>query len=165
MLVFDRRRYACARNSPEPESRNGLSLAHNDAFATIAGSTLLACPFVSPRKILQTRSIHCSPTPFGFEADPGRDPRFGPVAYTDFPRSCCSLRSPLPFRSFEPSGSKRSNGEPQEARLTGRSIVFRSPPRSSFDVSFDSASDQRSKLASSSDFRFANSLDPTFLRG
>jgi hypothetical protein len=35
---------------PEPESRYGLSLAHNDAFATIARSMFLACTFVSPSK-------------------------------------------------------------------------------------------------------------------
>jgi hypothetical protein len=35
---------------PEPESRYGLSLAHNDAFATIARSMFLACTFVSTSK-------------------------------------------------------------------------------------------------------------------
>ena len=36
---------------PEPETRNGLSLARNDAFATITRSMLLPCPFASTPEI------------------------------------------------------------------------------------------------------------------
>jgi hypothetical protein len=35
---------------PEPESRNGLSLARNDAFATIARSKFPACAFDSTQE-------------------------------------------------------------------------------------------------------------------
>jgi len=38
------------RISPEPASRHGLSLAHNDAFATIKGSTFPTCAFDATRK-------------------------------------------------------------------------------------------------------------------
>jgi hypothetical protein len=57
---------------PEPESRYGLSLAHNDAFATIARSTFLACTFGSLSETLAIRSIPGSSAPSGFEAEPGR---------------------------------------------------------------------------------------------
>jgi CBS domain-containing protein len=40
------------RTLPEPETRNGLSLARNDAFATITRSTLPACSFASTSKTL-----------------------------------------------------------------------------------------------------------------
>ena len=37
----------CFLIQPEPETRNGLSLARNDAFATITRSTLPTCSFAS----------------------------------------------------------------------------------------------------------------------
>jgi hypothetical protein len=45
---------------PEPETRNGLSLARNDAFATITGSLLPACPFDSTQSPALARSIQGS---------------------------------------------------------------------------------------------------------
>jgi len=97
---------------PEPGSRYGLSLAHNDAFATIARSMFLACTFV--------------PVPEKF-ADPFDSRLFRSVRFrgrsgaistpgTRFPRQFPSLpnlsRSPLPIGSSlgKPSGSKRSTG-------------------------------------------------------
>jgi len=116
--------------SPEPETRNGLSLARNDAFATIARSTLLTCLFASTPKIF--------PNPFDPElirsvpvSKPAQgeintlDPLSGaissaPVTYPDL-HSPSGLLNPLD-RSVRPVPS-------QEARLTERPIVFRSPPR------------------------------------
>src|SRR5580658_7955544 len=42
-----KKRFLGSRILPEPETRNGLSLARNDAFATITRSTLLPCSFAS----------------------------------------------------------------------------------------------------------------------
>jgi hypothetical protein len=80
---------------PEPEIRNGLSLARDDGFSTITRSTLPTCSFAStpenPRKpvrsgrLARTRDLRCLPAL----------PQFS--------------RPPLPFGSLEPSGSKRSN--------------------------------------------------------
>ena len=55
MLVFDMRRDLLP---PVPESQNGLSLARNNAFATIARSMFPPCFFDSTRQI--------SAPPFGF---------------------------------------------------------------------------------------------------
>jgi hypothetical protein len=128
---------------PEPESRNGLSLARNSAFATIAGSMLPTCAFDST---LQTLA-----SPFDFRLL--RSVRFrgryraksSPKAR--FPRQFAALlqfpRHPLPFGCFNrPSGSKRSTG----------SATRNSPPETP-DVSY-----RGSRLAS---FRSTNrSVNP-----
>jgi hypothetical protein len=84
---------------PEPETRNGLSLARNDAFATITRSMLPACAFASTQKISCARSIPGSSTRFGFEAESGDfitpDPLHTPISSAPV-----ILRHPLPFRSF-----------------------------------------------------------------
>ncbi len=82
---------------PEPESRYGLSLAHNDAFATIARSTFLTCTFVSASETPRIRSIPSSFAPFGFEAEPGRFQHPEPVTRFDLPcpRFIPGLHSPL----------------------------------------------------------------------
>ena len=136
-LLFQRAPGQCRKRTlngqnilPEPETRNGLSLARNDAFATIARSTLPTCLFES--------SLETFPNPF----DPGLlrsapvsmpaqgeisalDPLSGPIsgALGIF----AGLHSPsgllnLPDQSVQPVPSR-------EARLTKRPIVFCSPPR------------------------------------
>jgi len=115
---------------PEPESRYGLSLAHNDAFATIARSMFLACTFVSTSDTLAN--------PFDFRLF--RSVRFrGRTGATStpgtrYPRRSPTLliypRSPLPFRSsFENPPDQSVQPVPfQETRLTEHSIVPCSPP-------------------------------------
>jgi hypothetical protein len=85
---------------PEPEIRYGLSLAHNDAFATIARSMFLACTFIS------LPNICANP----FDTELFRSVRFRgrygatSLPNTRFPRRSPTLpiypRSPLPFGSF-----------------------------------------------------------------
>src|SRR5579863_9416138 len=58
----------------------------------------------------RTRSTESSSARFGFEADTGRILHLRPVVRADLRRSCDAIRSPLPFRLFQPSGSKRSTG-------------------------------------------------------
>ena len=57
---------------PEPESRNGLSLARNSAFATIARSMFPTCAFDSTPQTFANPFDSDSFAPFGFEADTGR---------------------------------------------------------------------------------------------
>jgi hypothetical protein len=119
---------------PEPETRYGLSLARNDAFATIARSMFLACTFASAPKTAADpfdSRLHHSVRFRG---------RTGAISLpgTRFPRRSPALpihpQSPLPFRSStEPSGSKRSTGSrfgkpaPPDVRLpvTPRCVLFR----------------------------------------
>jgi hypothetical protein len=115
---------------PEPESRYGLSLAHNDAFATIARSMFLACTFVSTSKTFANpfdsrlfRSVRFRGRT-GATSTPG----------TRFPLRSSTLRifprSPLPFRpSFENPSDQSVRPVPNpKARLTRRPIVPYSPP-------------------------------------
>jgi len=130
---------------PEPETRYGLSLAHNDACATIARSTFLACTFDSLSKTFAN--------PF----DPGlfRSVRFrgrsGAMSTPDtrFPRRSPTLpifpRSPLPFGFSSESPPDRSVQPVPDAG---------SPPCLTSDSSSlpaasscDSATDQCYKLA------------------
>jgi hypothetical protein len=72
---------------PEPESRSGLSLARNSAFATIARSTFPTCAFNStPLNHRESVRFYGSFAPFGFEADPGRYPRRNPFSACPFQR-------------------------------------------------------------------------------
>ena len=115
---------------PEPESRYGLSLAHNDAFATIARSTFLACTFVS------TSETFANP----FDSRLLRSVRFrgrtGAISTpgTRFPRRSPTFliypRFPLPLRSSceNPPDQSVQPVPFQEARLAGRSIDPYSPP-------------------------------------
>ena len=115
---------------PEPEARYGLSLAHNDAFATIARSMFLACTFVS------TSKSFANP----FDSRLFRSVRFrGRTGATSMPGTRFPLhsstlrihpRSPLPFRpSFEnPSDQSVRPVQNPEARLTRRPIASYSPP-------------------------------------
>ncbi len=97
---------------PEPESRYGLSLARNDAYATIARSKFLACTFVSPSKIFANpfdsrlfRSVRFRGRT-GATSTPGtRYPRRSPT----FPISP-PVSTPLQVLLRKPSGSKRSTG-------------------------------------------------------
>jgi hypothetical protein len=116
--------------SPGPETRYGLSLAHNDAFATIARSTFLTCTFAptpetfaNPLDSRLFRSVRFRGRT-GAKSTPGtRYPR-------RFPTLLIFSRSPLPFgSSFENPPDQSVQPVPcQEARLTKRSIVPCSPP-------------------------------------
>jgi hypothetical protein len=120
----------------EPETRNGLSLARNDALATIARSVFLACPFVStlesflePVRSGTLRSVR-------FRAETGRIHHPEPVARELNQRSCDAIPPPLPFGSFRPSGSKRSTGftaQNSPDLTSGYSPLL---SRSSFDLGF-----------------------------
>jgi hypothetical protein len=57
---------------PEPETRNGLSLARNDACATITGSKLPACSFASARTSFAGSFDLGLSARLGFEAATGR---------------------------------------------------------------------------------------------
>src|SRR5271163_3123737 len=69
---------------PEPETRNGLSLARNDAFATITRSTLLPCSFASTPMSLHVPARPKAP-PLGSvsKPKPGEfftfDPLYAPI--------------------------------------------------------------------------------------
>jgi len=137
--------------SPEPETRNGLSLARNDAFATIARSTLLTCLFASTPKNF--------PNPFDpglIRSVPVSKPAQGeinaldPLSGLHLCRSRDFRRSPLPSRSFEPSGSKRSTGSITRSSPYGTSDCLSLPAA----FSFEHASDQCSEPVS---FRLATS--------
>ena len=132
---------------PEPESRYGLSLAHNDAFATIARSTFLACPFVSTSDTLANpfdsrllRSVRFRGRTGAISTPGTRYPRRSPT-FLIYP----PVSTPLRVLFRKPSGSKRSTGS-----------ISGSPPHRTSDClslpaasSFDSAADQCLKLASS----------------
>ena len=115
---------------PEPETRNGLSLARNDAFATIARSALLAClfestpnTFPSPFDLRLFHSVPVSKPPQGEinALDPLPEPISGALAIF------ADLHSPLGLLNL-PDQSVRPVPSP-EARLAKRSIVLCSPPR------------------------------------
>jgi hypothetical protein len=127
---------------PEPETRNGLSLARNDAFATITRSTFLACPFESTYKLCADPLDQRLSARFGFEAVTGRIHHLRPVIHASLIRSHDATPSPLPFRRFGPPDQSVQRASSQEARLTGHPICISLPAA----LSFDCASDQCSKL-------------------
>jgi len=118
-------------NPPEPETRNDLSLARNDSYAAITGSMLPVCPFDSTQETTRTRSIADSPLSSVSRPKPGEIITLDPLSTPDSRAPMNDLPSPLPFRLFQPSGSKRSAASPQETRLTGYPIAVKdSPPNS-----------------------------------
>ena len=127
---------------PEPETRNGLSLARNDAFATIPRSTFLACPFESTYKLCADPLDQRLSARFGFEAVTGRIHHLRPVIHASLIRSHDATPSPLPFGRFGPPDQSVQRATSQEARLTGHPICISLPVA----LSFDCASDQCSKL-------------------
>jgi len=66
---------------PEPETRNGLSLARNDAFATITRSTLPTCSFASTPKLLR-EPVRSKAPPLGLvsKPKPGEFSTFDPLS-------------------------------------------------------------------------------------
>ena len=122
---------------PEPETRNGLSLARNDAFATITRSTFLACPFDSTYKLCADPFDRRLSARFGFEAETGRIRHLRPVVRADLRRPCDAIRSPLPFGFIQPSGSKRSTGfiTTSSPRPTSAGLLL--PAAISFDLAPD----------------------------
>jgi hypothetical protein len=70
---------------PEPETRNGLSLARNDAFATITRSMLPTCPFASaPVSLCEPARPKAPPLGSVSKPIPGGfitfDPLFAPIS-------------------------------------------------------------------------------------
>jgi hypothetical protein len=103
---------------PEPETRNGLSLAHNDAFAPLRGQRSRPVPSLPPRKISSTRSIQNSSTQFGFRSRTGRNPHSEPVVPAKTLRApviAADIHSPSGFFDL-PDQSVRS-ALSQETRL------------------------------------------------
>jgi hypothetical protein len=114
----------------EPETRHGLSLARNDALATITRSMFLACPFASTQKTLRVLVRSRAP-PLSSVSKPNRGTqRPGPVVRVYLPRSCDCYWSPLPFRSFPTFRIKAFNQSPRrKLALPDARSVFRSPTR------------------------------------
>lgn len=83
---------------PEPETRNGLSLARNDAFATITRSMLPPCSFVSTPEILANPFDPKLLRSVWFRSQTGRIQRLRPVVCNVLRRFRDVPRSPLPFR-------------------------------------------------------------------
>jgi hypothetical protein len=119
---------------PEPESRYGLSLAHNDAFATIARSMFLACTFVSTSETLRIRSIPDSFAPSGFEAEPGRRQRPEPVSRSTlrYPEFVPDLHSPsgllsktLQIKAFDRFKTRKLVSPDVRLSLTPRCFLLR----------------------------------------
>ena len=127
---------------PEPETRNGLSLARNDAFATITRSTLPPCSFASTPVSLRV-PVRSKAPPLGSvsKPKPGEfftlDPLSAPIS------GALAMSSDLhsPSGRLQPSGSKRSTGfiTTSSPRLTPDCLLL--PAARSFDF----ASDQCSK--------------------
>jgi len=136
--TFPRRIYI----RPEPETRNGLSLARNDACATITGSTFLACSFDSTYKLCADPFDPGLSTRLGFEAATGRIHHPRPVIHALLIRSHDATPSPLPFGLCRPPDQRVQRASSQEARLTGHPICLSLPAA----LSFDCALDQCSKL-------------------
>jgi hypothetical protein len=140
---------------PEPESRYGLSLAHNDAFATIARSMFLACTFVSHIEDFR-ESVRFPALPLRSVSRPNRgdvnarNPFSAPVLNT--PNSS-PISTPLQAVFQQPFGSKRSTGSKPGSSSHQTSDCPLLPAASSCD----SASDQCLKLAPSElDYRSVN---------
>ena len=132
---------------PEPESRYGLSLAHNDAFATIARSMFLACTFAfhvrNPREPvrLPAPSLRSVSRPNRGDVN-ARNPFSAPLSNT--PNSS-PISTPLQAFFRKPSGSKRSTGSKPGSSSHQTSDCPVLPAASSCD----SAADQCLKLAPS----------------
>jgi len=95
---------------PEPETRNGLSLARNDAFATITRSMLPPCSFASTPEMSTNPFDRNSFAQFGFEAETGRMSTSRPVIRRSPRRSCDVVPVSTPLWVLQPAGSKRSTG-------------------------------------------------------
>ena len=132
--TFPRRTYI----RPEPETRNGLSLARNDAFATITRSTFLACPFDSTYKLCADPFDPRLSARFGFEAATGRIHHPRPVIHALLSRSHDATPSPLPFGRFGPPDQSVQRASSQEARLAGHPICLFAPRRAFFRLRFGS---------------------------
>jgi hypothetical protein len=107
----------CIRIQPEPETRNGLSLARNDAFATITRSMLLPCSFASTPEISTNPFDRNSFAQFGFDAETGRMSTLRPVIRRFAPPLLRFRRSPLPFGYCNPPDQSVQPGSSQEARF------------------------------------------------
>jgi len=96
---------------PEPETRNGLSLSHNDAFATITRSTLPTCSFVStPVIVCEPVRPKAPPLSLVSKPKPGEFFAFNPLSAPISSALATSSDLHSPSGCFQPSGSKRSTG-------------------------------------------------------
>jgi hypothetical protein len=115
---------------PEPETRNGLSLARNDAFATITRSTLPPCSFASTPKTFRVPVRSGVPSLDSVSKRTGRIRHPGPVVRTNL-RRCCDasrLHSPSGLSTFRIKAFDR----PHHNKLASpnATVVFYSPLRS-----------------------------------
>jgi hypothetical protein len=103
---------------PEPETRNGLSLARNDAFATITRSTLPTCAFASTPVFL-CEPVRPQAPPLGSvsKPKPGEFFTFDPLSapISGAPVMPSDLR--IPFRFFNPPDQSVQPASSQQARL------------------------------------------------
>jgi len=107
----------CFHIQPEPETRNGLSLARNDAFATITRSMLLPCPFASTPGISTNPFDRNSFAQSGFETE-NRANFNVPTRYPQaLPPFLKLPRSPLPFGYFNPPDQSVRPASLQKARF------------------------------------------------
>jgi hypothetical protein len=99
----------CIRIQPEPETRNGLSLARNDAFAPLRGQSSRPVPSLPRQSSPRIRSIETLPL------DSVSTPKSGESQHSDPLSAGCPAAPEIPpvstpLRVFQPSGSKRSTG-------------------------------------------------------
>jgi len=111
-----KKRFLRPRILPEPETRNGLSLARNDAFATITRSTLPPCSFASTPVFLRVPARSKAP-PLGsvskpkpgefFTYDPLSAPISGALAMSSDLHSPSGGLHP-PDQSVQPASSQQA---------------------------------------------------------
>jgi hypothetical protein len=103
---------------PEPETRNGLSLARNDAFATITGSTFLTCPFASTPKLLR-EPVRPKTPPLGSvsKPKPGEIITFDPLSAPISGAFATTSDLHSPSGCFNPPDRSVQPASPQQARL------------------------------------------------
>ena len=127
------------RTPPEPKTRNGLSLAGNDACAPLRGRCSRPVPSLSRQ--------NSSANPFdlklfrsasAFDTVPGEFSAPDPLSAL---RSAAVTDSPVstPLRAFQPSGSNRSTGHPATGPLRLTLALLCLP----YAVSFDPAPDSK----------------------
>ena len=108
----------------------------------LRGQCSWPAPSIPRQRLSRIRSIRGSSARFGFEAETGRIHHPRPVVRADLRRSHDAITVSTPLGFFDPPDQSVQPASSQEARLAGRPIVFRSPPRSLSIC----ASDQCSKL-------------------
>jgi len=114
------------RIQPEPGTRNGLSLARNDACATITRSKLPACPFDPAQKPAPTRSISGSPLSSVSKPKPGEFFALDPLLTPDS-RALLAATVPTPLWVISTLRIKAFNGFAKRSSPHGTSDCFPLP--------------------------------------